>query len=151
MKIALPTALMLTVALVSVASAGNPGQYNVPANKRVLQGYDVVSYFQKGPVKGDPYIWAVHEGLYYYFGNEDNKKAFVAEPGKYMPAYGGWCATAMAAGDKVEIDPTNYKVTNGRLFLFYKGWLGNAINDWNKNEANLINKADAAWKKISGE
>ena len=57
----------------------------------------------------------------------------------------------MADGKKVEIDPKNYKITNGRLFLFFKAWYANAINDWNKDEKNMTTKADAAWKKISGE
>ena len=54
----------------------------------------------------------------------------------------------MADSRKVEIDPANFKVTNGRLFLFYKGWLGNALNDWNKDEKNLTIRADEQWRKI---
>ena len=87
----------------------------------------------------------------YQFSSPENKKAFTDSPEKYLPSYGGWCATAMAKGEKVEIDPTNFKVTNGHLFLFFKAFYANAIKDWNKDEANLMAKADANWKKISGE
>ena len=72
----------------------------------------------------------------------------MSSPEKYLPAYGGWCATAMARGEKVQIEPSSFKVTNGRLFLFYNGLFGNAIKDWNKDESALTVKADAQWKKI---
>jgi hypothetical protein len=87
----------------------------------------------------------------YRFATEENKALFDSSPGKYLPTYGGWCATAMAKGEKVEIDPTNFKVTNGRLFLFFKAFYANAQKDWNKDEGALTLKADANWKKLSGE
>jgi hypothetical protein len=87
----------------------------------------------------------------YWFASEENKKLFTESPAKYLPTYGGWCATAMAKGEKVEIDPTNFKVTNGRLFLFLKAFYANAIKDWNKDESGQTVKADANWKKIAGE
>jgi hypothetical protein len=57
----------------------------------------------------------------------------------------------MAKGEKVEIDPASFKVTNGRLYLFFKSFYANALKDWNKDEANLTAKADAHWKRMAGE
>ena len=57
----------------------------------------------------------------------------------------------MAKGKKVEIDPTNFKVTDGRLFLFFKAFYANARSDWDKDEPAQTSKADANWKRISGE
>jgi YHS domain-containing protein len=126
--------------------------YNLDPNKIALKGYDPVSYFAQGaPARGKKEISAIHNGVTYYFASEEDKKAFAASPAKYLPAYGGWCATAMAKGEKVQVDPNNFKVTNGRLFLFYKGLFGNALNDWNKDEAALTVKADDHWKTIGGE
>src|SRR5438477_555547 len=133
------------------APVHNTKEYNLPADKLAIQGYDPVSYFKGGPAEGSAKLTLTVDGVTYRFVNDDNRKAFAADPDKYKPAYGGWCATAMADGKKVEIDPKNYKVTNGRLFLFFKAWYANAINDWNKDEKNMTTKADAAWKKISGE
>ena len=129
----------------------NTKEYNVAADKLAIAGYDPVSYFKGGPAEGKKEFTTQLDGIFYRFANADNKKAFDAEPQKYKPAYGGWCATAMAEGKKVEIDPKNYKITNGRLFLFFKAWYANAINDWNKDEKGMTAKADAAWKSISGE
>lgn len=126
--------------------------YNLGSDKLALSGYDPVGYFTAGKaLKGQAGISASHDGVTYRFAAEENRKLFVASPEKYLPTYGGWCATAMAKGEKVEIDPTNFKVTNGRLFLFFKAFYANAIKDWNKDESNLTSKADANWKKISSQ
>jgi hypothetical protein len=57
----------------------------------------------------------------------------------------------MAAGKKVEVNPRNYRVTGGRLFLFYKGPLHDAQDDWKKDETGLRAKADDTWGRVSGE
>jgi peroxiredoxin Q/BCP len=126
--------------------------YNLPADKLALAGHDPVAYFTQGKaVKGAAEINSAYRGVTYRFASEQNRALFAAAPEKYLPTYGGWCATAMAKGEKVEIDPTNFKVTDGRLFLFFKAFYANALNDWKKNEPALTAKADANWKKISGE
>ena len=124
--------------------------YNLGADKVALKGYDPIGYFTKNAaLKGKKELNAQYSGVTYYFASEENKKLFTDSPEKYLPTYGGWCATAMAKGEKVEIDRTNFKVTNGRLFLFFKAFYANAIKDWNKDEANQMAKAN--WKKIAGE
>ena len=126
--------------------------YNLGTDKVAISGYDPVAYFTQGKaLKGRKEVSAAHRGVIYHFATEQNRKLFTDAPDKYLPTYGGWCATAMAKGEKVEIDPTNFKVTNGRLFLFFKAFYANAIKDWNKDEPNQTTKADANWKKIAGE
>ncbi len=123
--------------------------YNVKPGEPAIQGYDPVSYTTGKPDKGRKEFAAIFRGVSYWFETEASRGKFAKSPDKFAPAYGGWCATAMAEGRKVEIDPTNYKLTNGRLFLFYKGWLGNALNDWNKDEPKLTRDADGSWKKLA--
>lgn len=126
--------------------------YNLGKDKVALSGYDPVGYFTLNKaLKGRKEINAQHRGVTYWFASEENKKLFTESPTKYLATYGGWCATAMAKGEKVEIDPTNFKITNGRLFLFFKAFYANAIKDWNKDESGQTAKADANWKKIAGE
>ena len=126
--------------------------YNLGADKVAIKGYDPVGYFtQNAAVKGKKEFSSQYRGVTYFFSSDTNKKLFTAAPEKYLPTYGGWCATAMAKGEKVEIDPTNFKITNGRLFLFFKAFYANAIKDWNKDEPGQTAKADANWKKIAGE
>ena len=115
-----------------------------------LQGYDPVAYLdEQKAVAGDKQFESSFRAVTYRFASAANRSKFNAQPEHYLPTYGGWCATAMAKGDKVEIDPKNFKVTSGRLFLFYKGLFGNAINDWNKDEPGETIKADANWKKLT--
>ena len=126
--------------------------YNLGADKVAIRGYDPVAYFTQGKaLPGRKETSSSHRGVTYYFASEDDRKLFAASPEKYVPTYGGWCATAMAKGEKVEIDPTNFKVTDGRLFLFFKAFYANALKDWNKDEPNQTTRADANWKKIAGE
>ncbi len=142
---------VLSVAGDATASAAVQ-HYNLGADKVALKGYDPVGYFtQNAAVKGKQEFNAQQHGVTYYFASDENKKLFTTAPDKYVPTYGGWCATAMARGEKVEIDPTNFKVTKGRLFLFFKAFYANAQKDWNKDEPNQTMKADANWKKIAGE
>ncbi|SFE81077.1 YHS domain-containing (seleno)protein [Thermoflexibacter ruber] len=114
-----------------------------------LQGYDPVSYFDGKPTKGNTSIKHTHKGVAYYFVNQANADKFKSNPDKYEPAYGGWCAYAMGAkGEKVSIDPETYKITNGKLFLFYNKFFNNTLKEWNKDEINLGKKADENWSKI---
>lgn len=114
-----------------------------------LQGYDPVSYFDGKPQEGKKGFEVTYLGITYRFANASNLKHFKDNPGKYEPAYGGWCAYAMGnTGEKVKIDPETYKIQNGKLYLFYNFWGNNTLTDWNKNEQLLKTRADQNWKKI---
>lgn len=127
---------------------------NLDNDKVALSGYDPVSYFKGKPREGNKGLKNVYHGVIYYFSNLANKKAFDANPDKYEPAYGGWCAWAMAdGGSKVKIDPKKYKIINDKNYVFYSGWLGDTLKSWNKEagkgkEKELMNKADNYWKGI---
>ncbi len=119
-----------------------------------VHGYDPVSYFENGPQKGSKSITTTFKGVTYRFSSEENKQKFIADPSKYEPAYGGWCAWAMLDGDKTEPDPKTYKIVDGRLFLYYNGFFGNTLKMWNEKaakesgDAPLATKADTEWAKI---
>lgn len=115
-----------------------------------LQGYDPVSYFTKGKaVKGNSKIIANYSGIIYHFSSEENKKLFEANPTKYEPQYGGWCAYALGEkGTKVEINPETFKIIDGKLYLFYNAYFNNTLTSWNKNEKELKSNADKNWEKL---
>lgn len=129
--------------------------YNLEKNRPAIQGYDPVAFFPEAggrPLKGDRSISHTHRGVSYLFASRGNLDRFIENPARYEPAYGGWCASAMAdGGRKVEIDPKNFKVTDGRLFLFYKSLFTDALDYWNKDEPTNIRKADEHWKRLTGE
>lgn len=128
--------------------------YNLSGDSTLaIQGYDPVAYFTDAKAaKGQEALELDYRGVTYRFASDKNRQRFAAEPGKYVPTYGGWCASAIGAkGEKVSIDPTNFKVKDGRLFLFYKGLFADALKDWNKHEKEWEPAADVNWKKIVGE
>lgn len=113
-----------------------------------IQGYDPVSYFQGKAAKGSKDHAVNHQGTVYYFSSAANAETFKKNPAAYEPQYGGWCAYAMGAkGEKVSIDPKTYKITDGKLFLFYNRFFNNTLEDWNEDEKGLKHKADANWLK----
>ncbi|MEM1136036.1 MAG: YHS domain-containing (seleno)protein [Bacteroidota bacterium] len=113
-----------------------------------IQGYDPVAYFiQNKALKGSKAFTATYLGIPYRFISEDNKNAFLINPQKYEPQYGGWCAYAMGLdGSKVKVDPKTFKIIDNQLYLFYNFFFNNTLNDWNKDEVNLKSKADTYWK-----
>jgi YHS domain-containing protein len=124
-------------------------EFNLSKNV-AIQGYDPVAYFtQNKAVKGNSEINATADGVVYYFASQNTRALFLKDWKKYEPQYGGWCAYAMGAtGEKVEIDPETFKISNGKLYLFYHTWVNNTLNKWNKDETNLQAKADANWVKF---
>jgi YHS domain-containing protein len=123
---------------------------NLTKNGVAINGFDAVSYFSAKPQKGKSSFNVTYNAATYYFCNAENKAKFVANPDKYAPAYGGWCAYAMGeTGDKVEIDPMTFKIIDGKVYLFYNAFFNNTLKTWNKNETELKKKADVNWLKLS--
>lgn len=111
-------------------------------------GYDVVTYFNGKPEKGNKSIKTSYEGINYRFSSESNKQKFLNAPEKYIPAYGGWCAYAMGvSGDKVKVDPETFKIVDDRLYLFYNFWGNNTLKSWNDDESALKTKANKYWSE----
>ncbi len=125
--------------------------YNLPSSGLALEGYCPVAYFAVNkPVKGKPEYASTHNGVTYYLVSADAKKAFDANPDKYIPAFGGWCAFGMAVQDKFPVDPRNFKIVDGRLLVFLKNRGVDARKLWNNgDEKSNIAKAEAHWKKVS--
>jgi YHS domain-containing protein len=135
---------------------GALAHYHVDDAGLAVQGYDVVSYYDVGggrPVPGRAEHALELDGITYRFASAKNRELFRANPGRYAPTYGGWCAHAMAdGGRKVTIDPENYTLESGRLFLFFKAWYADARANWLRDgPAELTPKADANWKQLTGE
>ncbi|MBS1950376.1 MAG: YHS domain protein [Bacteroidetes bacterium] len=123
-------------------------QFNIEESGLALQGYDPVVYFVNNKAaKGKPEISILVEGVIYRFTSEKNKNTFLTNPSKYEPQYGGWCAYAMGSnGNKIEIDPETFKITDGKLYLFYNKFFTNTLKEWNKNEVPLKTTADKNWE-----
>ncbi len=146
--------MMVVFSLASIAQADKTttrtANYNLTSKQTGIKGYDPVAYFTEGKAKeGKPSITTSYQGINYYFETAANKDLFKANPTKYEPQYGGWCAYAMGNdGSKVEVDPETFKVSNGKLYLFYNKYFTNTKKSWDKDEAHLMKNADTNWGKI---
>jgi YHS domain-containing protein len=119
---------------------------NINAHGAALEGHDPVAFFTAGkPVKGDAKIQSIYRGARYYFVNAENKKAFDAEPAKYEPQFGGYCAYGMSRGYTAPVEIDAFQVVNGRLLMQYdKG----VRDTFNKDTQGNLKKADANWPKV---
>lgn len=124
--------------------------YNLPSSGVAIEGYCPVAYFAVNkPVRGKPEYASTYNGVTYHLVSADAKAAFEADPEKYIPAFGGWCAFGMAAQDKLPVDPTSFKIVDGKLMLFLKNASVDALKRWNNgDERELIRSAKAHWNKI---
>ena len=85
-----------------------------------------------------------------HFSSEANRDLFLKKPEKYVPAYNGFCAYAMAENGKIySSNPKAFKVIDGKVYLFYKKPWANTLKKWNKknNDSGLILKADEYWNR----
>jgi hypothetical protein len=128
------------------------GPLNAGADGVMLEGFDPVSYFPEGggaPLRGDPALVVTRDGRSYRFASPENRARFAAAPGRYEPEFGGWCAYAVANGYKFEVDPESYLIEDGRLFLFYRGFLGDARAEFeNEGRTAGIEQANASWPSL---
>ena len=112
-----------------------------------IEGYDVVSYFRdSGPTPGSTYYPLVYKANSLLFANEQNLIDFTTDPESYMPAYNGHCAYGMVFGMKSRVDPLQYDIVDGRLYLQLDG---GTKKRWNRRVSRNIRKSDKIWKKMT--
>ena len=135
---------LLAVLLLFTANAF--AQHNVDSSGLALKGYDPVAYFtEKKPVRGKGEFTAQHEGATYRFASAANRDAFAADPGKYAPQYGGYCAFGVASGYKAPIEPDAWTVVDGKLYLNYNQ---SVRRQWSSDIPGFIRKAEANWPTV---
>ena len=106
---------------------------NVNSDGVAIKGHDPVAYFTMNkPVKGSPSFMAKHDGATYWFANAEHQQAFAAQPAKYVPQYGGYCAFGVAKGAKL-----------------YLNLNPDVQSRWLKDVPGFIKTADENWKSLA--
>jgi YHS domain-containing protein len=108
-----------------------------------IQGYDPVAFFTDSkPVKGDAKFLVKHGGAIYQFASKEHKDLFKADPAKYEPEFGGYCAYGVSRNKLVEIDVDAFQIVDGKLLLQYsKG----VRDDFNADAKGNLTKANTNW------
>ncbi len=143
-------ALLGVFALSFVLAGPVLGGQSIEKNKAglALEGWDTVSYFEGKPVAGKAEFSTDWHGATWRFATAAHRDAFVANPEKYAPQYGGHCAYGLAKGHLVTADPTVWKVLDGKLYVNYdKG----VQKSWEKDQAKFIVDADKEWQALAGK
>ena len=110
-------------------------------------GVDVVAYHTAGrPTDGDPRFTAEHDGRLWRFASAANRDLFLADPARYAPAYGGWCAAGASLGRKVPTRPQYWAIVDGRLYLNANAWAHEQM--FLADTPGTIRKGDEHWKVI---
>lgn len=142
--------------LSSVCLGGSGTHVNLDSDGFALHGYDPVAYIEnhqavEGLKSGSGQIVSTIDGVKWAFSTTANQQKFLTQPQKYTPAYGGYCAWAMVDGDEVDVDPKSFKLIDGKVYLFYNGFLGDTLSKWNKksDDSGQRAKADASWKNLT--
>ena len=137
---------MLAAVICVLSAAAFAGAY-FERGGAAIDGYDPVAYFKENkPVKGSAAFTATHEGSVFRFASAANRDAFVADPGKYAPQYGGFCAYAVASGYKAKIEPDAFTIVEGKLYLNYDQSIQRR---WRRDIPGYIRKGDRNWPEVS--
>jgi YHS domain-containing protein len=112
-----------------------------------VRGIDVVAYFTAGDaMPGDPAFKHDWNGAIWHFASAENRDAFAADPARYAPQYGGFCAWAVANNYTAPIDPDAWRIVDGKLYLNYS----RAIRlRWDMMRQSNIAKGDANWPALA--
>jgi YHS domain-containing protein len=135
--------------IVTASAALSAQRVNVDRHRVAVDGYDVVAYFVDGRAVEGQAAWE-HEigGVRYRFASAANRDRFIAEPQKFVPQYGGFCAWAVSRGYTADIDPLAWKIVDGRLFLNYSRGVQ---RQWEQDIPGNVAKADTNWPGLNGK
>ena len=128
------------------AQAKSPEIYTGLLSSIAVGGYDPVAYFTDGkPVAGKSSITHQWKGARWRFSSEKNRELFSAEPAKYAPQFGGYCAWAVSQGYTAKGDPNYWKVVDGRLYLNYDA---SVQRNWEKDIPGHIANGNTNWPQV---
>lgn len=136
--------LFLTaIALTAMLSTAHAADEVFATDAGAIRGYDPVAYHTESkPVPGSPDITHVWSGATWRFASDANRKLFVADPERYAPRYGGFCAYGTSRGYKVSTQPEAFAIVDGKLYLNYSKAVQTT---WNQNRPHYIDTANHEW------
>ncbi len=140
-------ALMFFAGLAISPMAAQAGEINASTFGGVaIEGTDPVAYFTDGkPVKGSDEITHDWNGATWHFASAENRDLFAADPEKYAPQYGGYCAWAVSQGYTADIDPNAWRIEDGKLYLNYSSGIQER---WMADIQGHITAADKNWPGV---
>lgn len=154
-RLIMASALSLMAISAAAIPVANAGQQYIDESGFAVSGYDPVAFFelqqtplgtpQPHAVPGRADITAEYNGARWAFASEANRKAFLADPAKYAPAYDGHCAYGIAQGGKVPGNPNLWRIVDGKLYL---NITPTVVGFWESDIGGNLDKSKANWSKL---
>jgi len=111
--------------------------------RTALRGYDPVAYFTEGkPIEGSDRFTHHWQGATWHFASAENRDSFAADPERYAPQYGGYCAWAVSQGYTASTNPEAWRIVGDKLYLNYSK---SVQKRWEKDVPGNIAKANRNW------
>lgn len=150
-RVAVATALV--VATATAAFAAEPintlekkGLFGYKPSGTAIRGYDTVAYFTDGrPVEGTDEFTSDWDGATWRFASRAHKELFDADPARYAPQYGGYCAYGVVQDSLVKIEPELWTIVDDKLYLNYDD---DVQKDWEKDIPGFIAEADRKFQGL---
>ncbi len=132
---------------------------NLSDGALALEGYDPVAYFDGRAARGQGDLEAVWDGVRYRFSSPGNRTRFAADPERFVPRYGGWCAYGMGmdegsvglARERYPVDPESFEVAGDKLYLFFRTPSFDARERWLADRERIRGRAAATWERLRRE
>lgn len=122
------------------------GFFSYEASGVAIRGADTVAYFtEKKYIPGTDQFTSQWQGATWKFSSQQHLDLFNKNPEKYAPQYGGYCAYGVAKGSLVKIEPENWKVVDGRLYLNYNNKFQ---KKWEEDVSGFIEAADTKFSEL---
>jgi YHS domain-containing protein len=144
--LALLTALATTFFTVpAMAATPAPAVYTA-SDSLGARGYDPVAYFTQGkPVKGSATHQMEWGGAKWRFASAQSLETFKADPARFAPQFGGYCAWAVSQHYLAPGDPNFWKIVDGKLYLNANA---RAKELWEADQAESIVRGHANWPEV---
>ncbi|MGH1482327.1 MAG: YHS domain-containing (seleno)protein [Geminicoccales bacterium] len=138
--------LVGALAMAATPAAAKDPVYTSTFSNVAASGYDAVAYFTEGrPVEGSGNFTADYDGATWRFASAANRNAFLQDPERFAPQYGGYCAWAVSQGYTASTDPEAWKIVDDRLYLNYSK---SVQATWEQDIPSNIEKGDANWPSV---
>ncbi len=140
-----PFLVSMAILLALGSAVAFAGEFN-ESDGVAIRGYDPVAYqTEHKAMPGEVAFTAAHKGSTFRFRSAANRDAFLAQPEKYAPQFGGYCAFGVSRGYKADISPEAFSVVDGKLYLNYNAAVA---EQWSSDIPGYLAKAVDRWPAV---
>ncbi|MEM1142964.1 MAG: YHS domain-containing (seleno)protein [Pseudomonadota bacterium] len=137
---------VLSFAAEPINTLEKKGLFGYDPSGIAIRGADTVAYFTENKyVPGTDDFTTQWQGATWKFSSQEHLDLFNADPNRYAPQYGGYCAYGVAQEYLVKIEPENFSIVDDKLYLNYSDGVQ---RKWEKDISGFISKANQQFQPL---